>query len=587
MRDFFLVLSPDGRRVLDVQDNAQDAINAASLAARREGKPGVYLDKESMEAPATREAVRNPPAPRTQQPMAAFYASQLSAGFQRTGGEPVGRVGKNVLYGATRRSIEAISLREALDRVRDWLPAARTRDSLIKKTGALRAASGNTAWDTPSGAAGSMLNQNSKMSKTGIEHLRELTGKVLKASAEGLSLLPHYLAARQTVLNEPVLVSGTGLRGQNLRGAQLGPSFFSNNLEAMQAHYASETRGGEATFCMGSSAECRRTCLAYSGQNQVSDEAVIAKHALSAALVHDPMAFTRLLVEAMRKVMSYKGTGDKKTKPGGWEDGAWREYIREYGHLPLTKWIRLNVYQDLPWEVMFPDLFDAEGPTSDKAGGWLGALRCYDYTKVPGRAFMPNYHLTFSYAGDNRSQCLEELHAGRNVAAVFVRTSKAGAGAEVFSRTTGPWKGDIPQGLLFPLLQRIPRKVGKKDKGDRRPLRQIEHGLLTPIEGHGFGDIPVLNGDLHDLRAYDQLVLDKIGWGQGGALVALDFKVPLVKVGKLKMVPLYSLADAGAFVQRVHQAEPGGVYMAAVSGAALSRYEDPRLTVAIQEAGGG
>ncbi len=64
--------------------------------------------------------------------------------------------------------------------------------------------------------------------------------------------------------------------------------------------------------------------------------------------------------------------------------------------------------------------------------------------------------------------------------------------------------------------------------------------------------MPVLNGDVHDIRPYDRMVLDANGW-KGGALVGLDFKIPQVKTAKGKTEKLYQLDDAGAFVMRVKE----------------------------------
>jgi hypothetical protein len=74
--------------------------------------------------------------------------------------------------------------------------------------------------------------------------------------------------------------------------------------------------------------------------------------------------------------------------------------------LPLA--IRLNVLSDLPWERIFPDLFDA-----------FPDVQFYDYTKVAGRQTPSNYHLTFSRSESNQAQAERELAAGRNVTVVF------------------------------------------------------------------------------------------------------------------------------------------------------------------------
>tara|TARA_R100001244_G_scaffold123803_1_gene93511 strand:+ start:787 stop:1518 length:732 start_codon:yes stop_codon:yes gene_type:complete len=82
--------------------------------------------------------------------------------------------------------------------------------------------------------------------------------------------------------------------------------------------------------------------------------------------------------------------------------------------------IRLNMFSDLSWERVFPQLF-ADFPT----------VQWYDYTKLHARMlrfllgdFPPNYHLTFSRSELNRAECEDVLSRGGNVSAVF-RDDKA------------------------------------------------------------------------------------------------------------------------------------------------------------------
>ena len=49
------------------------------------------------------------------------------------------------------------------------------------------------------------------------------------------------------------------------------------------------------------------------------------------------------------------------------------------------------------------------------------SIQFYDYTKIrkPWLRVLPNYHLTFSYSGENLSDCMAALKHGINVAVVF------------------------------------------------------------------------------------------------------------------------------------------------------------------------
>ena len=70
--------------------------------------------------------------------------------------------------------------------------------------------------------------------------------------------------------------------------------------------------------------------------------------------------------------------------------------------------IRINGTSDLPW---LAQTLAREFPR----------VQFYDYTKLPKPQLriLPNYHLTFSYSGDNLTDSLDALRHGINVAVVF------------------------------------------------------------------------------------------------------------------------------------------------------------------------
>lgn len=154
--------------------------------------------------------------------------------------------------------------------------------------------------------------------------------------------------------------------------------------------------GRKINTCVGASPECRRACLVYSGNNRSNAYILEVQQAKMAALFSEPVAFGKMLLENCRL---HKGNS-----PGPGEPRT------TGGH--LTPFVRLNVFSDIPWEAVFPDLFD------------LG-LSYYDYSKVPGRKPPPNYSLTFSYSGRNLENARREVKRGNNVSVVFLRT-KAG-----------------------------------------------------------------------------------------------------------------------------------------------------------------
>lgn len=90
------------------------------------------------------------------------------------------------------------------------------------------------------------------------------------------------------------------------------------------------------------------------------------------------------------------------------EIAAHNRKAEKLGAIPA---IRLNVFSDIVWEKVAPDLFTMFPKT-----------RFYDYTKNGSRVGLPeNYELTYSVneSIDSTARAMQWLHAGRNVAAVF------------------------------------------------------------------------------------------------------------------------------------------------------------------------
>lgn len=200
------------------------------------------------------------------------------------------------------------------------------------------------SYDTPAKMSSSILGQNYKTAK---DHPEE-PSKVL-----GLSLVPHSLISKRR--------SELGVNG---------PRF---------GDY-----GQVQTLCFGSNEACQRTCLVYAGHN-VLDYNQQVKVARTEALINEPIAFIRMIDDAVRK----HGVASKKT------------HVKPY--------IRLNVFQDVPWELLCPELFTEHS-----------SMNFYDYTKVVGRNPPSNYDLTFSYSGSNHQKVDYELSRGRRVAVVFL-----------------------------------------------------------------------------------------------------------------------------------------------------------------------
>jgi hypothetical protein len=199
-------------------------------------------------------------------------------------------------------------------------------------------------------------------------------------------------------------------------------------------------------WCVGSNALCREGCLVYSGQNKADPYNQIIKFARSKALSEKPVAFGRVLVEAVAYHEAscperewYAVGGELVTKKEADEQRTQASVHRGKGFVP---YVRLNVFSDIPWELTFPDLF-----------GMLPDLQFYDYTKVLGRETPPNYDLTFSFSGTNRHAAKRSLEMGQRVAVVFLVP-----GTEKTRRTT-----ELPTNLWgYPVVD--------GDVSDLRPL---------------------------------------------------------------------------------------------------------------------
>jgi hypothetical protein len=121
---------------------------------------------------------------------------------------------------------------------------------------------------------------------------------------------------------------------------------------------------------------------------------------------------------------------------------------REAGFEPI---VRLNGTSDIRWEN--------EGIMQD-----FPHEQFYDYTKIANRKNLPpNYHLTFSFSGNNLKECREALANGMSVAVPFLKGLPAKwLGYPVVD-------GDVDD-LRF--LQSAACVVGLKAKGPLRKLPQ-------------------------------------------------------------------------------------------------------------------
>ena len=255
--------------------------------------------------------------------------------------------------------------------------------------------------ETPSGFYGRwLLGSTAKMKKADVR------GE-LRAWVQGLALLPHAKPFDLPEDTESAAVQ-----------------------RPVQQRILQVVGQGKHTFCLGSSQECRSACLVYTGQNEITDAPRIAKRYKANMLLLEPAAFARMLVAAVEAHVERCKSGDS--------DG------------PFEPFFRLNVFSDLPWELLIPWFFDRF------KGVWF-----YDYTKVPGRTPPANYHLSFSYSGRNDSICRQEATRGLNPVFVF----------GVKKKESKPEWLDVG-GLVLPVID-----GDKSDVRPRDPALKAEYGL--------------------------------------------------------------------------------------------------------------
>lgn len=257
--------------------------------------------------------------------------------------------------------------------------------------------------------------------------------------------------------------------------------------------------GRDFDVCKNASPECMAACLSFSGQyaagaqdwegfyggpgrEPITTYNVGIRYRMLQALMTHPERFMRLVVAACERLA-------QAPKPG------------------LFNYVRLNVLSDIPWELVCPGLFDhfdLRGPRP---------LMFYDYTKVPGRRPPPNYHLTFSFSGQNAAECEWARANGQNVTVVFLPSAEGGRGAHEEQW----WHG----AKTFPEVY-VSEKTGKAGKTQPVPLPRWGSFLTVP-------------GDLYDSRPLDDYALAH--HNEDFAFVTLTYKVPLKPKGGGAVMP--------------------------------------------------
>lgn len=309
------------------------------------------------------------------------------------------------------------------------------------------------AYDTPASMAEALLGSNLKLSK--MDPLAKL------------SRVPMFAGQNRDI---------------KLQGLALLPSQLLWGVSQDE-----KLRSGVPNSCPNASNECRSACLVFSGQNEVDRYNSEAKRARMRALYEHPAAFMRLITHEIRRRVA---AGRKRG---------------------VENFFRLNVYSDILWEIVCPDLYEM-----------MSDVGFFDYTKVPNRNPPPNYDLTFSFSGDNDDDCLNELsrgwflgkRTGRRVAVVFV---------------SGP------------------QHAGRY--GEAETVSKAQKKMFWPLP-RTFWGYPVVNGDFSDARMCDPPNVVT----RDACVVGLHYKLPTKLVNGVKQ----KIEASGKFVIKMDDVRSGG-----------------------------
>jgi len=183
---------------------------------------------------------------------------------------------------------------------------------------------------------------------------------------------------------------------------------------------------GHTNLCPMASAECRQACLYGAGMAGVFPSIKAARIEKTLAYLANPKDFVARLardIEILRTEASKRGL-----KPA----------------------VRLNGTSDLP-------------KLARELAARFQDIQFYDYTKIPKahQRVTDNYHLTFSFSGENLADCKRALKYGINVAVVFSGTlPETWHGYKVINGDLSDLRFTDPVGVV----------VGLKTKGEARKM---------------------------------------------------------------------------------------------------------------------
>ena len=534
---------------------------------------------------------------------------------------------KKGLFPISVADVSDISMDEVVAHLSVFIPSARTKlpKSILDRFQKGHRYIGPEYYKDLDGAKAALINtlfrQNTKLSKSkvpsslkigkpsGLEGLNEAP----TAGAIGLSFLPNTTLLRTSV--------DTGEKGfkQALEESILGDAYLNAREYAQHSTISKEQKrlystriavdlcletlkGLKGNACISASKGCRKACLVNSGQRYATQKTIFDESTKDfdvmqnrmllgfwqTAFIANPLYFLRLLIESIySQAVSYEiqlAEYNLHAKYFGDEDDT--VDIKKYlERLPLS--IRLNVYTDYPWELIYPDMFDLfslkkpkgfveTNSSGDTVKTYRGLrVQFYDYTKVPGRwpkrvrasiwkelglsvppraknsldpkdqfavgrvyDLPDNYHLTFSYNGTERSLAESFISniAGQNstfvfasqqiVNSTFLKLIDAGN-----VRIGGLGGAELAKNLkafnsLFrKTLTKIARDKGVTALSTVASDDSLPQRLSYKVYEDTFS-YDVISGDAYDLRFLDTEMKKSLGIDAPAVVVGLKWKTP-------------------------------------------------------------
>jgi hypothetical protein len=297
--------------------------------------------------------------------------------------------------GAVRTVVDG-DAQEAVHVASQFSPFVQVEDDLRHDAEALGGALG----DIDLGRVGFENRPRLAFERSGLPHIDYAEAMAMSAAEAHQRLLPFFPTERFRKSGERIAVNtyatprsmADALLGQNYKTAKKDSDQRPADVQGLSLvpqRYMHDLRPGSIpnhiNLCVGASKACVQSCLVYSGHNTIDPYNLVVKIARTQALIGEPLAFVRLLGESITRFQA----------------SAKRASYEPY--------VRLNVFSDIPWELVCPGLFAA-----------FSNLQFYDYTKVEGRNPPSNYDITFSFSGVNQEQVNFEIGRGRRIAVVFI-----------------------------------------------------------------------------------------------------------------------------------------------------------------------